>query len=116
MTLYALEENGYLVSSDPALLDLDVIHGYLHHAYWSPGVPRAVVARAIAHSLCVGAYRAGAQVGFARAITDYATFAHVADVFVLEEHRGQGVGRLLMRCLFGHPDVQGLRTWTLHTR
>ncbi len=116
MTAHALEGHGYLVSSDPALLDPAVIHGYLQRAYWSEGIPREVVARAMAHSLCVGAYRDGAQVGFARAISDYATFAYVADVFVLEEHQGRGVGTLIMRCLTTHPDLQGLRRWLLLTR
>ena len=116
MAAHALEAHGYLVSSDPALLDLDVIHGYLRRAYWSEGIPRQIVERAIAHSVCVGAYRDGAQVGFARAITDHATFAYVADVFVLEEHQGRGVGTLIMRCLTTHPDLQGFRRWLLLTR
>jgi GNAT superfamily N-acetyltransferase len=116
MSVYQLERNGYVASSDPALLDLNVIHGYLQGAYWSMGIPREIVARAIEHSLCVGAYHAGVQVGFARVITDYATFAYVADVFVLEAHRGNGAGKLLLECLSSHPDLQEPRTWMLLTR
>jgi|CXWL01.1.fsa_nt_gi GNAT superfamily N-acetyltransferase len=108
----------YRVSSDPSELDLDVVHGYLARSYWSPEIPRDVVARAIAGSLCFGAYleEGGAQVGFARLVTDRATFAYLADVFVLEEHRARGVSKLLMDAVVAHPDVQGLRRWSLATR
>lgn len=106
----------YEISTDKARLDLAVIHGYLVQSYWSPGIPRAVVARAIEHSLCFGAYCDGAQVGFARVITDAATFAYLADVFVLEAHRGRGVSKQLMRAVRAHPDLQGLRRFMLATR
>ena len=106
----------YRASSDRSLLDMDVIHGFLMHAYWCEGVPRETVERAVANSFPVGAYHAGEQVGFARAVTDFATFAYVADVFVVEAHRGQGVGKLLIACLTSHPDLQSLRTWVLLTR
>jgi GNAT superfamily N-acetyltransferase len=106
----------YEVSCARERQDLDVIHGYLSEAYWSRGVPRSTVARAIAHSVCVGIFQNGAQVAFARAVTDYATIAYVADVFVLEAHRGRGLGKLLISTLRGHPDLQGLRTWLLLTR
>jgi len=106
----------YEVSSDPARLDLDVIHGFLRRSYWSPGIPREVVERALRNSLGFGAYHRGAQVGFARVITDRATFAYVADVFVLEEHRGRGVSKLLMQAVMAHPELQGLRRWSLATR
>jgi len=105
------------VSDDPKRLDLDVIHGYLTRSYWSPGIPRETVARAIANSLCFGVYADdGAQVGFARLITDRATYAYLADVFVLEDHRGKGLSKLLMETIVAHPEVQGLRRWTLATR
>jgi GNAT superfamily N-acetyltransferase len=107
---------GYEISADPALLDMDVIHGFLTDSYWSPGVPRQIVETAVDHSVCVGAYFGGAQVGFARVVTDYATFAYVADVFVIEGHRGHGVGKQLVAALQAHPDLQGLRTWLLLTR
>jgi GNAT superfamily N-acetyltransferase len=103
------------ISFDPAALDLDVIHGFLTTSYWSPGIPRDTVARAIAGSLCVGAYRDGAQVGFARLVTDRATFAWLADVFVLPEARGQGIARVMVQALMDHPEMQGLRRWLLAT-
>lgn len=106
----------YEVSSDPERLDLDVIHGFLRRSYWSPEIPREVVERALRNSLGFGAYHHGAQVGFARVITDRATFAYVADVFVLEEHRGRGVSKLLMQAVMAHPELQGLRRWSLATR
>ena len=107
----------FIVSTDRARLDLDVIHGFLTNSYWAKGVPRETVARAIEHSLCFGVYSAsGPQVGFARVISDFATFAYLADVFVLESHRGQGLGKLLMESVKQHPKLQGLRRFTLSTR
>jgi len=106
----------YRISFDPAELQLDVIHGYLARSYWAEGIPREIVARAIANSLCVGAYRDGDQAGFARVITDRATFAYLADVFVLEEHRSQGLARAMLEALDAHPELQGLRRWALFTR
>lgn len=106
----------YTISDDPARLDLDVIHGFLARSYWAAGIPRETVARAIANSLCFGVYFGGAQVGFARLVTDRATFAYLADVFVLEEHRGRGLSRALMELVASHPEVQGLRRWMLVTR
>jgi GNAT superfamily N-acetyltransferase len=109
--------NGYEISTDPERLDLDVIHGFLREAYWSPGVPREVVQRSFAHSLCFGLYApGGAQAGFARAVTDHATFAWIADVFVLPEHRGRGLATWLMRTVLDHPDLQELRRVVLATR
>jgi len=107
----------YEISTDPARLDLDAIHRFLsEEAYWSPGIPRAIVERAIANLLCFGAYVGGAgQVGFARLVTDRATFAYLADVFVLAEHRGRGVSKRLMEAVVRHPDLQGLRRWLLMT-
>jgi GNAT superfamily N-acetyltransferase len=105
----------WTLSFDPRALDLDTIHGFLTTSYWSPGIPRETVARAIAGSLCIGAYRAGRQLGFARVVTDRATFAYLADVFVLDEARGQGVGRAMVRALMEHPELQGLRRWFLAT-
>ena len=105
-----------MVSTDPARLDLDVIHGFLTKSYWSKGIPRETVARAIENSLCFGAYASSAsQIGFARVVSDFATYAYIADVFVLESHRGQGIGKLLMECIKQHPKLQGLRRWNLST-
>jgi N-acetylglutamate synthase-like GNAT family acetyltransferase len=104
------------LSFDVARLDVEVIHGFLSRdAYWSKGVPRAIVERAIANSLCIGAYRDGAQVGFARLVTDRATFAYLADVFVTMSMRGSGVGKRMVGALLAHPDVQGLRRSLLFT-
>jgi ribosomal protein S18 acetylase RimI-like enzyme len=115
-TLHELRHGSVVVSTDPSRLDLDVIHGYLTGSYWAAGIPRETVTRAIQHSLCVGAYDGPRQVGFARAVSDRATFAYVADVFVLESHRGRGIGKQMMACLTSHPALQGLRLWTLFTR
>jgi GNAT superfamily N-acetyltransferase len=107
----------FLISTDPARLDLDVIHGFLTNCYWAKGIPRELVARSIEHSLCFGVYDgSGAQVGFAKVISDFATYAYVADVFVLESHRGRGLGKALMQCVVQHPSLQGLRRWSLSTR
>lgn len=106
----------YLVSTDPARLDLDAIHAALTRSYWAEGIPRHLVARSLAGSLAFGLYRDARQVGLARVITDRATFAYLCDVFVLEAERGQGLGRWLMEVVMAHPDLQGLRRFTLVTR
>jgi GNAT superfamily N-acetyltransferase len=105
-----------LISTDRARLDLDVIHNFLTHCYWAKGIPREVVAQSIAHALCFGIYESVGQVGFARVISDFATFAYVGDVFVLESHRGRGLGKWLMECIVQHPELQNLRRWILTTR
>ncbi|WP_029936864.1 GNAT family N-acetyltransferase [Sphingomonas sp. UNC305MFCol5.2] len=104
------------ISFDPAEQQLDVIHGYLTRSYWAESIPLAVVERSVANSFCVGAFDGAAQVGFARLITDRATFAYLADVFVLEDHRGQGIARTMLEALDTHPELQGLRRWALFTR
>jgi GNAT superfamily N-acetyltransferase len=107
---------GYVADDDPGRLDLDVIHGFLRTAYWSTGIPRDVVARSVEGSLCLGVYSTdGQQVGFARAVTDRATFAWIADVFVLPSHRGHGLGRFVVSTLLDHPELQGLRRTMLAT-
>ena len=106
----------YTISDDPGRLDLRAIHAYLRRSYWSPGIPFEVVERAVRGSLCIGAYdSAGAQVGLARFISDYATFCYVSDVYVLEEHRGRGLSKALMGMGVDHPLLQGLRRWSLAT-
>ena len=109
-------EGAYLISDDENLLSLEVIHKFLFTSYWSAEIPKEVLARAIANSLCFGVYEGTQQVGFARVISDYATFAYVADVFVLEEHRGKGLSKRLMDTVKSHPRLQGLRRWHLVTR
>lgn len=106
----------YVVSTDPARLDFGVIHGFLTACYWAKGISRELVARSVEHSLCFGVYDgSGAQVGFARVISDFATYAYIADVFVLESHRGRGLGKALMQSIIEHPILQGLRRWSLST-
>jgi GNAT superfamily N-acetyltransferase len=115
-TLPTRHVGSYTISDDPALLDLRAIHSYLQRSYWSPGIPFEVVERAVRGSLCIGAYdKAGAQVGLARFISDYATFCYVGDVYVLEEHRGQGLSKALVGMGVDHPMLQGLRRWSLVT-
>jgi GNAT superfamily N-acetyltransferase len=100
----------YSISTERERLDLDVVHRYLsEEAYWSPGRARDVVERSIENSLCFGLYHCAEQVGFARAVTDRATIAYLADVFVLREHRGRRLGVWLIETVFSHPDLRGLR-------
>lgn len=106
----------YLVSNDRARLDLGVIHEYLVRSYWAENIPREIVARSLEHSLGYGVYYQDRQVAFARVVTDQATFAYVADVFVLEAHRSRGLARWLMRCILETPELQGIRRWLLATR
>jgi GNAT superfamily N-acetyltransferase len=106
----------YRISENKAELDHSAIHAYLTQSYWSPGIPLATVSRAIQHSLCFGLYQQGAQVGFARVVSDFATFGYLCDVYVLEAHRGHGLGKWLMQCLQQHPQLQGLRRFMLATR
>jgi GNAT superfamily N-acetyltransferase len=105
-----------VVSTDDARLDLDVIHGYLERSYWAEGIPRETVERSLRHSLNFGLYEDKQQIGFARVVTDRATYAYLADVFVLETHRGHGLSKLLMEAVMSHPDLQGLRRFSLATR
>jgi GNAT superfamily N-acetyltransferase len=105
-----------VVTTDTTRLDLDTIHGFLAGSYWAAGVPREVVERSIRHSICFGAFDGNGQVGFARVISDRATYAYVADVFVLPAHRGRGIGKRIMECITSHPELQNLRLWTLFTR
>ena len=108
----------YEISTDPARLDLGAMHAYLTRAYWSPGIPFATVERAARHSLCFGLYARsnGNQVGLTRVITDHATFAYLCDVYVLEEHRGRGLGKFMMRTVMAHPALTGARRTMLGTR
>lgn len=105
-----------VVSTDQGLLDLDLIHGFLSQSYWARGIPRALVERAVRNSLCFGLYEGERQVGFARVVTDQATFAYLADVFVIESHRGRGLAKALVAAVVAEPRLQGLRRWMLATR
>lgn len=104
------------VSSDPARLDVGLVHRFLsQESSWARGIPRDIVERAIANSLCFGGYLDGNQVAFARVVTDRATFANMVDVFVLPAWRGRGFGKQLVESVLAHPDLQGLRRFTLAT-
>jgi len=106
----------YTITDDPSRLDVKAMHAYLRRAYWSEEIPVDIVERAVRNSLCIAAYDAdGAQVGLARFISDYATFAYVCDVYVLEDHRGRGLSKAMMHMASTHPKLQGLRRWTLVT-
>jgi len=107
----------FLITTNRARVDLNLVHGFLTNSYWAKGIPREVVARSIEHSLCFGIYEVvGAQVGFARVVGDFATVAYLGDVFVLESHRGRGLSKWLMQCIVEHPALQNLRRWILLTR
>jgi GNAT superfamily N-acetyltransferase len=106
----------FVISTNRQRLDMEMLHAYLASSYWASGMPRTVLERGIENSLTFGIYREDAQVGFARVITDLATYAYLSDVFVLEEYRGQGLSKWLMECILAHPDLQGLRRFALFTR
>lgn len=111
----AIQEN-FMVSTDKSKLDLSVIHAFLTKSYWATNIPFEIVKKSIENSLCFGVYDNGKQIGFARVISDYATFAYLADVFVLPENRGNGLSKFLMQTIKTHPELQNLRRWMLATK
>jgi GNAT superfamily N-acetyltransferase len=110
------EGDEFEISTDPARLDLPGVHAFLTASYWAKGIPLPAVERSVRHSICFGIYRGHQQVGFARVISDRATFAYLADVYILPAFRGRGLAKWLMQCILAHPDLQGLRRWSLLTR
>jgi GNAT superfamily N-acetyltransferase len=116
VAIFERRRDHFCISTDPARLDLQAIHTYLSRAYWSEGIPIDTVAKAIEGSLCFGLFDGSRQIGLARVITDKATFAYLCDVYVLEEYRGQGLGKWLMDAVRLHPDLQNLRRFVLVTR
>jgi len=107
----------YSISTDKNKLDIDFIHGYLTRSYWAEGITKDIVTRSVNGSLCFGVFHnAGKQVGFARMVTDEATYAYLADVFIIEEHRGKGLSKWLIEVILSHPGLQGLRRMMLATR
>ena len=113
---YEKQRGEYSITTENSRLDRDVIHRFLASSYWAQGIPLETVSRSIENSLNFGLFKGTEQIGFARVITDRATFAYLADVFVLEEHRGQGLSKWLMESVVTHPELQGLRRWMLATR
>ncbi len=110
-------KNGFLVSTDQSKLDVPFIHAFLaHHSYWSKNIPELVVRKSIEGSVCFGMYKNDRQIGFARVITDKATFAYLADVFIDEPLRGKGLAQWMMQFILQHPELQGFRNWMLATR
>jgi GNAT superfamily N-acetyltransferase len=111
-----LRRETFEITTEPARMDVDAIHAYLRRSYWAEGIPRAIVERAIAGSLNFGLFDGAAQIGFARVVTDRATYAYLCDVYVLEAYQGRGLGTWLIQTVFAHPDLQGLRRLMLATR
>ncbi|MBX7151762.1 GNAT family N-acetyltransferase [bacterium] len=109
-------KNEFTISTDKRKLDIETIHGFLTTSYWAKDITPTIVLRGIEHSLCFGIYDGSKQIGFARVISDYTTFAYLADVFVIETYRGRGLSKWLMECIMNYPDLQGLRRWMLMTR
>ena len=112
----AFLDKGYSISTDKSLLDFDVIYKYLdQESYWAKGIPATTLKKSIANSFCFGVYYDNEQIGFAKVITDKATFAYIADVFILPEFRGKGLSKWLIQTIVNHADLQGLRRWSLAT-
>jgi GNAT superfamily N-acetyltransferase len=116
LSIVEWKRGDFAISTDRGRLDREAIHAFLSNSYWARGIPREVLDRSIENALCFGVYEGQKLVGFARVITDFSTFAYLADVFVLESHRGRGLSKWLMEVVMGHPELQGLRRWTLATR
>ena len=109
-------KKGYTISTDKTLIDFEAVYQYLsEESYWATGIPAERLKKAISNSLCFGVYKNGVQAGFARVVTDQATFAYICDVFILPEYRGFGLSKWLMQTIAEHPDLQGLRRWSLAT-
>lgn len=106
----------FYISTDKSLMNLEVIHAFLSRSYWSKNIPESIVKKSIENSFCFGVFDKKDQIGFARVITDYTTFAYLADVFILEEFRGRGLSKKLMESIMNHPDLKTIRRWMLATR
>lgn len=114
--IYQVRKDNFLISTDPKKLDLKKIHSYLTRTYWSNGIPYKTIERAFKHSLCFGVYDQNELIGVARVISDFATYAYLCDVFIEEDYRGKALGKWLVNCIIEHPDLQGLRRWSLLTK
>jgi GNAT superfamily N-acetyltransferase len=112
----AFHKKGFKISTDQSLLDFEIIYSFLDTgSYWAKGIPVATLRKALSNSLCFGVYKEHKQVGLARVITDKATFAYLCDVFVLDDYRGEGLSKWLIQTIYEHPDLKGLRRWSLAT-
>ena len=110
------QKEKYLITTDAAKVDVDVVHRFLsEQSSWAKNIPRETVARSVQHSICFSVLHEDALIGFARVVSDRATVAYLGDVFVLRAHRGRGLSKWLMACIIAHPDLQGLRRWMLAT-
>ena len=116
LQIFETQKDNYIISTDPARLDIDAITAMLTRAYWAQGRTHEMIARYVQHSLVFGIYYENQQIGLARIVSDYTTFAWLCDVFIHEDHRGKGLGKWLMETIHSHPDLQGLRRWLLATR
>lgn len=116
MEIREYKKGEFLISTDPLKLQIDIIHNFLSKTYWAPNISLETVKRSMDNSYCFGIYKNEEQIGFARLITDYATFAYLADVFILEEYRGRGLSKWLMQIILDSEAVQGLRSWMLKTK
>lgn len=117
MKIYEVVKNDLLISTDKTKLNIELIHDYLcNESYWAKNIPFGIVRKSIEGSLCFGVYHDNEQAGFARVITDHATFGYLADVFILEKFCGKGLGKWLMKIIMGHPELQGFRRWMLATK
>lgn len=113
---YTVTKNNYLISTDKDKIDITYVHAFLTQSYWSPGVQKDVVKKAMKGSLCFGVYKNEEQIGYARMVTDKTTFAYMADVFIDENYRGKGLGKWLIEMILAHPELQGLRRILLATK
>ncbi len=113
---YEVQKENFIISTDPARLNVGAIYDFLERAYWAQGRPRERTERALKNSLVFGLYENQKQIGLARVVTDYAIFAYLCDVFIHEDYRAHGLGKWLIQTVMAHPDLQGLRRWTLATR
>lgn len=110
-------KDNYLLTTDASLFDTDTLYHFISdQSYWSRGIPRATFERSLQHSLCFGLFQDETQIGFARVVSDFATFAYLGDVFVHQNHRGRGLSKWMIDCVLSHPDLRGLRRWMLATR
>ena len=117
MKIYEVIKNDFIISTDKFKIDIAAVHNYLcNESYWAKNIPVDIVKKSIDGSFCFGLYHKNKQVGFARVITDQATFAYLADVFIIEQYRGKGLSKWLLEEVMHHPDLQGLRRWLLATR